>query len=285
VLFFVSVGMLFDPAVLVRQPLPLLAALLIVVIGNGAVAFVVVRLFRYPFAAALLVAVGLGQIAEFSFILADLGIALGVMAPQGRALILGTSILSIFLNPLLLVLLDRVRPWLRARDRHAAPAPASAPQDDEALPQSELSDHAVLVGYGRVGRLVGDGLRGAQWPLLVIEAAPELVEELRRAGIEAILGNAAENRVLDAANLAQARLLLVAIPDAFEGGQIVAQARARSAELEIIARAHFDAEIDHLRHHGANTVIMGEREIAHAMLDHIGVPRAAAGGAGPLPAG
>ncbi len=117
-----------------------------------------------------------------------------------------------------------------------------------------LSGHAVVVGYGRVGRLVADGLARAGWRLLVIEAGEEAVEAARAAGIEAIHGNAAEDRVLKAANLAAARVLVVAIPEAFEGGQIVAQARAANPALDIIARAHFDAEVDHLLHHGANQV-------------------------------
>jgi CPA2 family monovalent cation:H+ antiporter-2 len=126
----------------------------------------------------------------------------------------------------------------------------------------------VLVGYGRVGRIVGPALRERGWKLFVIENGDEVVEQLKTDGIEAIEGNAADGRVLDAANLDKARLLLVAIPDAFEAGQIVAQARAANPDIEIVARAHFDAEVEHLLQHGADTVVMGEREIARTMLEH-----------------
>ena len=115
---------------------------------------------------------------------------------------------------------------------------------------------------------MGAGLKSDGTPLLVIEEAQDRIETLEREGIEAIEGNAAMDRVLKAANVAGARLLFIAIPEAFEAGQIVQQARAANPALEIVARAHFDAEVDHLLKLGASEVIMGEREIAHARLDH-----------------
>jgi CPA2 family monovalent cation:H+ antiporter-2 len=137
------------------------------------------------------------------------------------------------------------------------------------LPVSQLSNHVVLVGHGRVGSVVSKALREANTPFLVIEDTPGAVERLKKDGVEVITGNAAAAGMLQAANLAAARGLLVAIPDAFEGGQIVAKARAISATLPIIARAHSEEEIAHLRHHGANSVIMGEQEIARAMIAQI----------------
>jgi CPA2 family monovalent cation:H+ antiporter-2 len=138
---------------------------------------------------------------------------------------------------------------------------------EEELPVTRMADHAVLVGYGRVGRIIGPVLRQRGWDLLVIETADDALDQLKSASVETIAGNAADNRVLRAANLPRARLLLVAIPDAFEAGQIVEQARAANPQIEIVARAHFDAEVDHLVQHGADTVVMGEREIARAMLE------------------
>lgn len=267
VLFFVSVGMLFDPAVLVREPGPLAGTLLVVMLG-AATAFLIVRVRGYPIGTALLIAAGLAQIGEFSFILADLGIGLGVLPPRARDLILGTSILSILVNPILFAALERFRTWIERREAGAVAPAAARETTQEELRPTLLTGHAVLIGYGRVGRLVGDTLKQDGWPLLVIEDAAEAIERLRAQGIEAIAGNAAEDPVLHAANLAQARLLLVAIPNAFEAGQIVQQARAANPALEIVARAHFDAEVDHLMQFGANRVIMGEREIAHAMLEH-----------------
>jgi monovalent cation:H+ antiporter-2, CPA2 family len=265
VLFFVSVGMLFDPMILVRDPLPVVGALLLVLVINPLIAFATVRILGGSTGAGLLVAVAIAQIGEFSFIIANLGIWLGVFTEHARQLILATSIISILLNPLAFA----ARSWFlaRARRRAAAEAPPAPATDEEELAPTSLVDHVVLVGYGRVGRLIGPVLRERGWPLLVIETADDAVEQLRTAGIEIIEGNAVDARILRAANLPGAKLLLVAIPDAFEAGQIVEQARAINPRLDIVARAHFDAEVEHLMQHGANTVVMGEREIARTMLE------------------
>jgi CPA2 family monovalent cation:H+ antiporter-2 len=152
------------------------------------------------------------------------------------------------------------------RRRAPAAAPIVSPSEAPLVPTG-LRDHAILIGYGRVGRLVGQGLAESGWPLLVIEDAEDAFERAKAAPVEAIHGNAADDRILRAANLGDARMLLVAIPNAFEAGQIVEQARAANPRIEIVARAHFDAEVDHLLQHGADVVIMGEREIARSMLE------------------
>ena len=262
VLFFVSVGMLFDPLVLVNETIPLLVTLALVLIVSGGTVFVMVRALGRPLADALVIAAGLAQIGEFAFILSGLGIALNVLPVEARDLILGASILSIFANPLMFTLADR----LKARYT-PAPLPAAA-RAETALQPTALKDHAVLVGYGRVGQLVGETLTREGWPLLVIEDATDIVERLGAEGIEVVSGNAAEHRVLLAANLKDAKLLLVAIPNGFEAGQIVEQARAANPHIDIVARAHFDAEVEYLAKLGANVVIMGEREIARSMADY-----------------
>jgi CPA2 family monovalent cation:H+ antiporter-2 len=267
VLFFISVGMLFNPAVLLHEIVPLLGTLLVVMVGGPCVAIAMVRLFGYPLATALMLGVGLAQIGEFSFILADLGIGLGLLPERARDLILGTSIISIFANPILFTALERAKPWIERWDAKRAP-PLPQEVAEEELPVSALHDHAVLVGYGRVGRLVCASLMREGWPLLVIEARAERAEQMRTEGIDTITGNAAQDRVLRAANLPNAHILMVAIPDVFEGGQIVEQARAANPGLEIIARAHSEAEAQHLMQHGASSVVMGEREIARTMLEH-----------------
>ena len=251
VLFFVSVGMLFNPRVVIEAPLSLALTFGIVVAG-GVAAYALLRLFGVKAASAATIAVSLTQIGEFSFILADLGIGLGLLSAGARDLILGASILSIFLNPLLFAAAGR---------REASPKVAPAPDMPRPRPVlTTLTGHAVVVGYGRVGKLIADGVKGAL-PLLVVEEGA--VGDL---GIEHIRGNAARDDVLAAANLGAAKILFVAIPEAFEAGQIVEQARRTNPGLPIVARAHFDAEVDHLLAHGANQVIMGEREIAAAML-------------------
>jgi CPA2 family monovalent cation:H+ antiporter-2 len=277
VLFFVSVGMLFDPMILLNDPLPILAVVLIIILGKSAAAFLIVRMFGHPTSTALTISASLAQIGEFSFILAGLGVSLELLPDRGRDLILAGAILSIMLNPLFFALLDR---WLAAektRDGNAAVAP-SAPASREPIPMTALTGHVVLVGHGRVGRYITDAPQTATMALLVIEDNSDLVADLQKHGHAAISGNAADPEVLHAANLAGARCLLVAIPDAFEGGQVVAQARQANPTLPIIARAHSQDEIDHLKKHGATAVVMGEHEIAKAMLALIASPSAAAVG-------
>lgn len=261
VLFFVSVGMLFNPRVIVDAPLGLALAFLLVLTGGGIV-YMLLRWLGVVERNAITIAVSLAQIGEFSFILADLGIGLGVIVPEARDMILGASILSIFLNPALLWLVTRNAPQ---PGQQAGPQPDTGETEIKpgpvTPPRTMLSGHAVLVGFGRVGRLIAEGLKD-RGPLLVIEEGT-----LGEVAIEHIRGNAARADVLAAANLEGARILFVAIPQAFEAGQIVAQARRLNPGLPIVARAHFDGEIDHLLAHGATEVIMGEREIAAAMLD------------------
>jgi CPA2 family monovalent cation:H+ antiporter-2 len=274
VLFFVSVGMLVDPAIILREPLPLLATVFIILFGKSAAAFGIVRLFGYPTSTALTISASLAQIGEFSFILVSLGVGLGLLPDRGRDLVLAGAIISIMLNPLFFALLDRL---LADKDAKAAAASEAAAADSKEkavtrvpLPETQLKDHVVLVGHGRVGSVVSRALRLNNTPLLVIEDTPGVVERLQKEGVEVVTGNAAAPDMLQAANVMGARGLLVAIPDAFEGGQIVAKARALSPTLPIIARAHSEEEIAHLKHHGANVVIMGEQEIAKAMLLQIG---------------
>jgi monovalent cation:H+ antiporter-2, CPA2 family len=262
VLFFVSVGMLFDPMILVREPLPVLAALAIVMIGKSAAAFLIVLAFRRPISTALTISVSLAQIGEFSFILATLGLSFRLLPEAARDLILASAILSIMANPALFVLVDR---YMRKKSAAAAAAAGAVPEPP-ALVQTALADHAVVIGYGRVGRAIGEGLKRANLPFVVAEANLDLVVKAREEGIEVQCGNAAEPALLEAANVAGARLLFVAIPIAFEAGQIIEQARKANPALTIIARAHFDAEVAHLAGLGAHSVVMGEREIAAAMV-------------------
>ena len=272
VLFFVAVGMLFDPMSLIEEPLPILATLFIIMIGKSVAAFVIVRVFAHPRTTALTISASLAQIGEFSFILAELGLRTGLLPEQGRDLILAGALLSIVLNPVAFAVADQLAGWLGVAKPAATPegalADAAAEEGSEPVPTT-LKDHIVLVGYGRVGSLVGKALKASGRPFLVIEDADKTVLELREAGIERIVGNAARADVLEAANLAHARELVVAIPNAFEAGQVVEQARAANPSLQIIARAHSDAEVEHLTSLGANFVIMGEREIALGMVEEI----------------
>ena len=271
VLFFVSVGMLFDPTIVVRDFGPVLATFLIIVVGKSLAALAIVLLFRHPKATALTIAASLAQIGEFSFILAGLGVDLGMLPERGRDLILAGAILSIMVNPFLFALLDR---WFAKKDaakaaQESADAAAAAARTREPLPVTALRDHVVLVGHGRVGGFISVKLIRSDTPLLVIESNEDKVPDVKKQGVEVITGNAANPEVAAAANIGAARCLLVAIPDAFEGGQVVEQARALHPDLPIIARAHSDAEKDHLLKYGASSVVLGEQEIARAMVSGI----------------
>ena len=274
VLFFVSVGMLFNPSVIVEHPLSLLATLLIITIGKSAVAYGVMRLFRYQKSSALMIAASRAQIGEFSFILAGLGVALGVLPLAGRDLILAGALISILLTPFLFAGADWIyahhEPPKKAPAEPAAPEPQPEPAAEtptrEPVHVTRLTNHVVLVGYGRVGSVVGAALKAANVPLFVTENDEDIVETLRREGTEVIYGNAADPELARAANYGAARCLLVAIPDGFEGGQVVEQAHAINPNLPIIARAHSEEEIEHLKRHGATKIIMGEYLMAQAMI-------------------
>jgi CPA2 family monovalent cation:H+ antiporter-2 len=259
VLFFVSVGMLFDPVVLVERPLAVLATVLIIVVGKSVAAYGIVRAFGYPNAQALTISASLAQIGEFSFILASLGVGLGLMSAEAQDLILGGAIVSIVLNPLLFGAIDR----MGAR----TPPPAAPPDPTSGtLTQSYAARHAVVVGFGMVGRNLVAEMQAEGRPFLVIDDREEEMARLRAAGVEALTGNAADANVLDAANVAHADWLFVAIPNVFEAGQVIEKARRVNADLRIAARAENETELAHLRERGADEVVIGRREIALGML-------------------
>ncbi|MFE0780319.1 YbaL family putative K(+) efflux transporter [Serratia bockelmannii] len=252
VLFFVSVGMLFDPMIVINEPLAVLATLAIIVFGKSAAAFLLVT-----------ISASLAQIGEFAFILAGLGITLGMMSEHGRNLVLAGAILSIMLNPLLFTLLER---YLAKTETIEEQILEEAVEEEKQIPV-EMCNHALVVGYGRVGSLLGGKLAEAGIPLVVIENSRPRVEALREQGIKTVLGNAANPEVMDLARLDCARWLLLTIPNGYEAGEIVASARAKRPNIEIIARAHYDDEVAYITDRGANQVVMGEREIANSMLN------------------
>ncbi len=266
VLFFVSVGMLLDPATLLDQFWLLLATLLIVTLGKSAVAFLIVRAFGYAQRTALIISASLAQIGEFSFILAGLGLSLGLLPEQGQDLILAGAIISILINPAFFFAIDR----LQRAGHDQAPNAGQIPQSAGPLPgrpvKTALTGHCVLIGFGRVGRMIGEKLRGSGRATYVIELNAELVAGLTDLGSQGIDGNAADPDVLAGANLEQAACLFVAIPDGFESGQIVEQARRLNPGLKIVARAHSEAEMAHLKRLGATEVVIGEHELALGML-------------------
>jgi len=274
VLFFVSIGMLFNYQVILTEPLVVLAALSIIVIGKSLAAFGIVLAFGRPLRTALTIATSLAQIGEFSFILIGVGVVQNLVSKNVQDVLLAAAILSILINPLLFKLLDRARPWLDAREalqQGPASTPAPVEPEVESLPVSTLAGHVVVAGYGRVGRLVGESLREQGDAVLVLEEEKERVDMLREHGVETIVGNAMRDDVLDAANLPHARALVVTVPDAFESGEVVRLARLANPNLQIIARADSDECMTHLLEKGANLVVLAEPELARGMLEHLQV--------------
>ncbi len=275
VLFFISVGMLFDPMSLVRDPLPLLGTLAIILVGKSVAAFFIVRAFRRPISTALTISASLAQIGEFSFILAGLGVSLNLLPPAGRDLILAGAILSIFLNPVMFIVAERMRPWIEKRSKGEITAGDNSDvepsiSEPEPLPQTLLAGHTIVVGYGQIGAGIAEGLQAETSPFLVIEDSPKASASLKDKAIEAITGNASDSEILEAANPSAARNLVIAIPNAFEAGRVTALARAANPEINIVVRACSKAEAQYLHDLGANSVILGEEEIAAAMAKAIG---------------
>ncbi|HBZ14720.1 YbaL family putative K(+) efflux transporter [Pantoea sp. NPDC088449] len=262
VLFFVSVGMLFDPMILIEQPLAVLGALAIIVLGKSIAAWLLVTLLGHSRRTAMTISVSLAQIGEFAFILAGLGISLGMLSDEGRNLVLAAAILSIMLNPILFTVLER---YLDKTETMEEQTLEEAIEEEKQIPV-DICNHAVLVGYGRVGSLLGQKLMDADVPLVVVENSRPRVEALREQGIKAVLGNAARVDTMELARLDCARWLLLTIPNGYEAGEVVTAAREKRPDIEIIARAHYDDEVTYIMERGANRVVMGEREIANSML-------------------
>ena len=255
VLFFVSVGMLVDPSVLWLNPWPLVATVLIILIGKSLAAFAIVRAFGQPSSTALTISTSLAQIGEFSFILATLGVGLGLLPKEGQDLILAAAIITIMLNPALFAAAV-------AFEKRRAPAVASPPP-----PEPATAKRVIIIGYGRVGSVIAEGVATHGATIAVIEDQDNVAALARRHGLEVVPGNAADDETLIAARIREASCILVAIPNGFEAGQIVQKAKALNPGLTIVARAHSDDEAEHLRRLGASKIIMGERELALAMVD------------------
>ena len=272
VLFFVSVGMLFDPAILVQQPLQVLAVVAIIVVGKSLAAFLLVLVFRYPLNTALTVSASLAQIGEFSFILAGLGVSLGLLPKEGMSLILAGALISISINHLVFQVIEPLQRWIRSRSTLAQ---AMERSDDPLaeLPTSvashEVTGHLVLVGYGRVGRRIGEALAAQGMRVVVAEENRELVESLRAGGKHAVAGDASDPAVLVQAHIARARMLVIATPDTLRARRMMEIAQQLNPRIEILVRSHSEEEAALLRKENAGTVFVGEHELANSMTRHV----------------
>ncbi len=272
VLFFVSVGMLFDPQILVNQPLAVLAVLAIIMVGKSMIAFFIVKGFRYPLNTALTVSVGLAQIGEFSFILVGLGVTLGLLPKEGQNLVLAGSLLAIALNPLVFHAVEPLQRWIRSRSRLARLL--EQPDDPLAvLPMSftseQLTGHVVLAGYGRVGQRIAETLAAQGVTFVVVEHSRQMVEVLRESGLPAVVGDAVEPEVLIQAHIARARMLVIAMPDVTRACRMLEIARLLNPDIETVARSHSAEETEFLRTERVGGVFMGEHELARGMSAHI----------------
>jgi len=279
VIFFVSVGMLFDPAILMREPLRILAVVAVIVLVKSVVAVAVVAAARRPLRASLEVAAGLAQVGEFSFILATLGIGLDLLPAEGRDLILAGALISITLNLPLLAGADRLALWLDDRpawrgwaERRAAP---QAPWEVDPN-AGRLSGHVVLVGHGRVGALIARILAEEGLPFVIVERNRRVAEDLRGRGLTVVWGEATSPGVLEAAGAGRARLLVLAAPDRLQARRVLEIARTLNGHLDAVVRTHTDADLTHMESQGVGLAVMGEREMALAMADYtlrtLGVP-------------
>ena len=283
VLFFVSVGMLFDPSIVLREPLAAAAVVVVIVFGKSIAAFLIVLAFRYPVRTALTISASLAQIGEFSFILAGLGFTLGLLPPQGRDLILAGALLSITFNPVAfgaITILERalqtrprLRRWLEARS--GVPV-----LDLSAVRTPLIDDHAVIVGHGRVGRVLSELLEREKLPYVVIERDRRLFEQLHARSIPAVFGDATVPGMLEAARIASARLLVIAVPDGLQARRLLEIARQANRRIDTVVRTHSDSEFEYLKNQDVGLAVMGEHELARGMIEYVlrsfGVPVARA---------
>jgi CPA2 family monovalent cation:H+ antiporter-2 len=278
VLFFVSVGMLFDPMILVREPIAVLATLAIIMVGKSVAAFIIVLAFRHPVRTALTVSASLAQIGEFSFILASLGGSLGLLPTDGRDLILAGAILSIALNPVTFAGIAPMTRWLEARPRLLALLERRGAERHRkpVADARHMRNHAILVGYGRVGGAIGPVLRAQGLPLVVVERDHLMLASAQAEGVPTIVGDASAPGVLNAAGIEHARLIVVATPDSFQARRIVEMAHQLRQGIDIVVRTHSASEMEALQSMQVGRVVMGERELANGMLEYslrsLGVP-------------
>lgn len=272
VLFFVSVGMLFDPQILVDQPLQVLMTVAIIVLGKSLAAAVLVLLLRYPIKTALTVSASLAQIGEFSFILAGLGVSTGLLSKEGQSLILAGALISIALNPILFSGVGLIQKWFMRNPRIALRL--DPPQNPlREFPMSTdakyLSNQVVLVGWGRVGKLIANSLTEQGIPFVVAEENRAFVEKLREVGIPAVWGDATEPEVLVQAHIREAKALVIATPETVMVSKMTEVAQTLNPDIQIVVRSHNVEEAELIQAESGATVFVGERELANSMLTHI----------------
>ncbi len=272
VLFFVSVGMLFDPTILIREPMQVVAVVAIIIFGKSLAATALVLLMGYPLNTALTVSASLAQIGEFSFILAGLGVSLGLMPPEGQSLVLAGALISIVVNPMVFTSIEPVHNWIRSRsalarrlERLADPLAELPMSTDEKY----LSGQVVLVGYGRVGKRIGEALLRQGIPYVVAEQNRDLVDKLRKQGMAAVSGDASDPVVLVQAHIARASMLVIGVHDTFKIRQMIDIARTLNPGVETVVCTPSEEEAALLEQEQVGKVFLGEDELARSMVGHV----------------
>ncbi|MCZ2204028.1 YbaL family putative K(+) efflux transporter [Bartonella sp. A05] len=274
VLFFVSVGMLFDPIKLITDFFPLLATLSIIILGKSAVAFFIIKAFRYSDKTALTISASLSQIGEFSFILAELGSNLDLLNSDARDLILGGAILSILLNPLIFIAIDKIKKYLENRSVNLHNTEAiidinSEDSDQESLTITSKTNHIVIIGYSHIGKSIALSLINRGISVVVVEESRRIADKAIGDGIEIICGNIIKQEIIEAANIKDACKVVITMCNAIEVGQCVANIHNLQQNIQIITHALSDAETAYLIDLGADIVVMDNEEIANGILTHI----------------
>ncbi|SDW34571.1 YbaL family putative K(+) efflux transporter [Nitrosomonas communis] len=272
VLFFVSVGMLFDPHILIEEPLHVLIVVAIILLGKSLVAFILVLLFHYPLNTALTVSVSLAQIGELSFILASLGLTIGLLPPEGYSLILAGAFISITLNPLVFQTAEPIQNWIRTRSRLARRLERSMDPLAElpmAVESNYVTNHVVIVGYGAVGKRVSEMLAKKDIHFVVADHNREIVERLRREGIHAVAGDAVEPAVLIQAHISRASVLIITAADALRIQQMVETTHILNPQVEILISTHDAEDAARLQKENAGRVFLDEQELANNITHHV----------------
>ncbi|MCU4424994.1 MULTISPECIES: cation:proton antiporter [Acinetobacter] len=272
ILFFVSVGMLFDPNILVERPLHILAVIAIIMVGKTLAAMALVLFFRYPINTALTVGASLAQIGEFSFILATLGVSLGLLTLEAQNLILAGALFSITLNSFIFSAIEPVQRWIRERSHLARLLERSgdplAMLPDE-VDQAYLRDQVVIVGYGGVGRRITENLINENIKVVIAEENREIVEKLRHSNIAAVSGVATEPSVLIQAHIMHARLLVISPMDILDIHRIVAIAKQLNPQIQVLICAESKEEAAVIRDENIGEVFYAKEEMAKNMSHHI----------------
>jgi len=271
VLFFISVGMLFDPSVIIERPTALLGVLFVILIGKTLAAFAIVIAFGYPVRTALTISASLAQIGEFSFILVGLGVGLGLLPPEGRDLILAGALLSITINPFAFATIEPISRWICRHPRLAAVLERSAartPRLSQEPAAAAVKNHAVLIGYGRVGSVVGHALAAQGLKFVVIDQNRRLIEQIRKEGTVALFGDATAPGMLEGAHIESARLLIIASPDGYQARRILELARLKNPRIAVVVRTHSSEELAYLIGQGVDRAVMGELELALEMTNY-----------------